>query len=125
MGVVSNAQFFTPLLVEALLGAPPEALGLETALSSYSFALGFAKPDLRLFEAVVRVLKDEGISPGEILFVGNSAENDVAPAQELGLLTSLFAGDCRSYRPAGPGKAGSSPDLVVTSLEELPEKILL
>lgn len=125
LGIVSNAQFFTPLLMEALLGRSPEALGFEAELTMYSYTQGIAKPDPRLFEPVVWMLGASGVAPGEILFVGNSSVNDVAPARTLGLLTALFAGDTRSFRPSEPGTPGALPDLVLTSLEELPEKIRL
>jgi putative hydrolase of the HAD superfamily len=125
LGLVSNAQFYTPLLLEALFGTAPEALGFEEALTSYSFTLGIAKPDSRPFESAIRILAEAGIARGEILFVGNSSANDVAPARKLGLRTALFAGDARSFRPSEPGTPGSFPDLVLAGLHELAEKIAL
>ena len=32
LGIISNAQFFTPLLFEAFFGGPPEALGFDSGL---------------------------------------------------------------------------------------------
>lgn len=121
LGLVSNAQFSTPLLLEALWGAPAEQFGLEPALSVYSFQLGRAKPDTLPFEVALATLP--GVAPGEVLYIGNSSANDIAPARTLGLATALFAGDTRSFRPSAPGAPGAQPDLVLVDFAELPRKI--
>jgi len=119
LGLVSNAQFYTPLLLEALWGAPPEALGFEPALSVYSYRLGIAKPAREPFQAALAPLAEAGIPPSEVLVVGNSAANDIAPARGLGCMTALFAGDSRSFRPGAPGDSSGEPDLVLTGWPEL------
>lgn len=119
LGLVSNAQFYTPLLLEALLGAPCEDWGLDPELTVFSFAQGVAKPDPAVFATALTALARAGIAPRETLFVGNSGANDIAPAVALGLMSALFAGDSRSFRPARPGTPGSKPDIVLTHLEDL------
>ncbi len=119
LGIVSNAQFYTPLLFEALFGKSPAELGFERELSVYSFELGIAKPDPEVFRRATAPLLAWGMVPGEILAIGNSAANDVLPAAALGLMTALFAGDARSFRPAAALEPGRAPDSIVAGLEEL------
>ena len=118
-GVVSNGQFYTPLLVDALFGEEWTQLGFQPSLSVFSYERGRAKPDPTIFAGPLERLVALGIAPGETLFVGNSSRNDVAPAKKLGLLTALFAGDVRSYRPPSPDSESDRPDTIVTSFAQL------
>ncbi|HPA20308.1 MAG TPA: HAD family hydrolase [Verrucomicrobiae bacterium] len=98
LGIVSNAQFFTPLAIEALLGAAPASLGLEPALTAWSYQAGEAKPSPLPFLKPIERLAADGLQPDQIAFVGNDCLNDLLPAHELGLRPILFAGDRRSLR---------------------------
>jgi putative hydrolase of the HAD superfamily len=98
LGLVSNAQFFTPLLFDAFWGAPPELLGFDPALLVWSFEWGEAKPSPRLFEIAARALAERGIGPGETVFVGNDMLSDMYGAIQAGFRGVLFAGDSRSLR---------------------------
>lgn len=118
LGIVSNAQFYTPLLFEALFGAPPRDSGFESILTVYSFDGGIAKPDRAVFARAAAPLLASAVEPGEILVVGNSAANDIAQAKALGFITALFAGDRRSFRP-GPEDGGGRPDTLIDSLDRL------
>jgi putative hydrolase of the HAD superfamily len=118
LGIVSNAQFYTPLLMEALLGQSPEELGFEAGLSALSYEGGIAKPDPALFMRAAGALLESGMSPGEILVVGNSSDNDIAPARKLGFMTALFAGDARSFRPSAPGSPGAQPNSLLRGFDE-------
>ena len=61
VGIVSNAQFFTPLVLAALL---PQ-VSLDPKLVTWSFALGEAKPSPRLFaDAAQRMARYHGPPPG-------------------------------------------------------------
>jgi putative hydrolase of the HAD superfamily len=122
MGIVSNAQFFTPLLFPALLGADLEALGLESGLCVWSYQLREAKPSRRLFEELLaRLRAHHGMVAGETLYVGNDRLNDVWPAREQGLRTALFAGDARSLRLREDDArcAGAEPNAVIDDLHQL------
>ena len=119
LGLVSNAQFYTPLLLEALSGRSPEELGFEAGLQAYSFEGGIAKPAEEPFLRAAGPLLAGGLSPGEILVVGNSSANDIAPARRLGFMAALFAGDARSFRPTAPGSPGARPDTVLRGLDGL------
>lgn len=121
LGLVSNAQFYTPPLFEALLSADRTELGVRRELESYSFRIGSAKPGRELFDSAAANLNALGVSPPETLYVGNDMLNDVAPAQATGFRTALFAGDRRSLRKREDDRrvAGVSPDAVLTDLFQL------
>lgn len=122
LGVVSNAQFFTPLLFPALMGAEAEELGFDPGACAYSFAHGVAKPSSRLFDGPLRHLGDNyGIMPAEILYIGNDMRNDILTAGRAGCRTCLFAGDGRSLRLRGGDRdvADITPDAVIRSMSEL------
>lgn len=131
LGIVSNAQFYTPWLFPAHLGADLRALGFTPALCSWSYRRGCAKPSADLFRPVLRALERRGVVPSATLVVGNDRRNDVLPASRLGCRAALFAGDARSYRPReqepptdGPqGDRGAlvKPHLLLTALPQLLE----
>ncbi len=119
VGIVSNAQFFTPLALAALL---PE-LRIDPRLAVWSFALREAKPSPRLFAAAAaRMAHHCRLQPREIVMVGNDVRNDLLGARAAGLRTALFAGDARSLRLRrdDPRCAAVHPDLVLTHLSQLP-----
>jgi putative hydrolase of the HAD superfamily len=121
MGIVSNAQFFTPLLFEAFLGKGIKELGFAEELCVFSFLVGEAKPSARLFEIPRDILLDRGIDPESILYVGNDMLNDILCAKDAGFRTALFAGDSRSLRlREGDGRVRDcEPDWIITSLDQL------
>ena len=123
VGLISNAQFYTPLLFPALLNRSLQELGIDDCLCSWSFRRGIAKPSIKLFETVRDVLsRNYAIAPEEALYVGNDMLNDMLPAQEVGFTTCLFAGDARSLRlrEGDPRCSHVRPDAMVGALEELP-----
>ncbi len=121
MGIISNAQFFTPRLFETYLGAYPEDLGFSPNLTLYSYRFGCAKPSMVLFELAVSRLRKRGISPETVLYVGNDMRNDINTASKVGFQTALFAGDRRSLRRHAndPAIQSTRPDLVLTDLRQL------
>ncbi len=123
VGLVSNAQFFTPELFPALLGDCAEALGVDPTFQYFSYRHGQAKPGVHLYEQARRDLARRGIRPGEVLHVGNDMLNDVVPASRVGFRTALFAGDARSLRLRTGDRRIESvrPDLVVPGLPSLLE----
>jgi putative hydrolase of the HAD superfamily len=122
LGIVSNAQFFTPLLFEAFLGASPEDCGFEADLIVYSFERGEAKPSPALFAAARDALASRGISAAQTLYLGNDMLNDIYAAHGTGMRTCLFAGDPRSLRLREDNRLcrGLLPDAVIQSLADLP-----
>ncbi len=124
VGIVSNAQFYTPLLFPALLGTPLGELGFRPEFCAWSWREGEAKPSPRLFAGPLEALREEwGIHPGEVLYLGNDMLKDILPAHRLGLRPVLFAGDRRSLRlrPEHPHCRHLSADGVITDLRQLIE----
>ncbi|MFP4351631.1 MAG: HAD family hydrolase [Puniceicoccaceae bacterium] len=119
--IVSNAQFFTPLLFPALLDRTLRDLGFDEYACVWSYREGEAKPSPRLFRTLLDRLGG-GFRPEEVLYIGNDRLNDVTAAAAGGLRTALFAGDRRSLRlrEGDPRCEGIEPDLVLTSFADLP-----
>lgn len=118
LGIISNAQFYTPLLFPALLGRSLEDLHFSPDLCLYSYEYRQAKPGTFLFKKLSERLQSRGISPEEVLYVGNDALNDVCPAHEVGFLTALFAGDERSLRLREEHNP-PEPDAIITAVPQL------
>lgn len=126
LGIVSNAQFYTPLILEAFLGQAPAALGLDPNCSAWSYQLREAKPSTAIYQVALDGLaRAHGIPPEQVLYIGNDHRNDIWPAQRLGLKTALFAGDARSLRlrEDDPALIGVSADRVLTQLDQVEQVV--
>ena len=121
LGIISNAQFYTPLLFEAFFGGRPEEIGFDRELIFYSFEYGEAKPSPRMFEAAAGRLMGREINPGDCAFVGNDMLSDIYGAKNSGFQGVLFAGDKRSLRlhTSDERLKGLRPDRIIRSLCEL------
>ncbi len=125
MGIISNAQFFTPHLFDLFCDDFPQNLGFNPNLIFYSYEHGYAKPSLFLFELASAALKRLGISPENILYVGNDMLNDIYTAHTIGFQTCLFAGDSRSLRLREDRLecASLKPDAIIKELNQLTDMI--
>jgi putative hydrolase of the HAD superfamily len=119
-GIISNAQFYTPIELSQLL-RDESACAICTyesifdpMLVVFSYDIGVAKPDPALFRRAVEALTRENIMPDDCVFVGNSLVNDIAPAQHIGFRTVLFA-------PEIVPESATKPDLVIHNLAQLLE----
>ncbi len=120
LGLVSNAQFFTPLMIEALSGLSLDELGFAADLHLWSWEQGEAKPSPTLWQRATRRLSaHHGIPPSAVLAVGNDGANDIAAPASLGCHTALFAGDARSLRNTETQDGASAADVVLTDLRQL------
>lgn len=121
MGIVSNAQFFTPYLFNWFLDSSPEDLGFQSDLIFYSYKSGHAKPSPFMFEAAAKNLRNMDISAHSVLYIGNDMLNDIYPAKMAGFKTALFAGDARSLRlrENHPKCQNLSADIVITDLVQI------
>lgn len=95
------------------------ALGIVADVLAMSDAIGVAKPDPAFF---VRALELMGSpEPGDVAYVGDRIDNDVAPAAAAGMRAVWLRrgpwGAIQSPDPATP------PALTVSSLDELVERI--
>lgn len=97
LGIASNAQAYT--LRELTEALATHALGMdlfESHLCFWSFEHGFSKPDPHVFQILTARLAGLGISPREILMVGDRLDNDIEPAKAHGWQAWQF-------RPAADG----------------------
>ena len=127
MGIISNAQFYTPYLFKWFLDSDPEGLGFNPDLIFYSYNFEMAKPSIALFETAAAKLKVKEIPSSSVLYLGNDMLNDIYPAKIAGFQTALFAGDKRSLRlrTDDPRCRDLTPDLVLTDLGQLIRHILI
>ncbi|MCA9261717.1 MAG: HAD family hydrolase [Planctomycetales bacterium] len=124
MGIVSNAQFFTPLAWTATAGKSLGECGVAASLRYYSYEHREAKPGRGLYQRAVAGLAEAGIAPSETLYVGNDMRNDIWPAAAVGFRTALFAGDERSLRRRDETprhERGPDPDVVITQWPQILE----
>ncbi len=122
LGIISNAQFYTPLLFPALLGKTAAELGFKDDICIYSYRTSRAKPSAELFPPLCSVLRDTyGILPRETLYVGNDMRNDIWTARQAGCSNALFAGDLRSLRlrEDHPCCKNLAADAIVVSLDQV------
>lgn len=122
LGIVSNAQFFTPLLFDAYCDQALESLGFDAELCQWSYCFKEAKPSARMYRVNAMKLEAKyGVQPNEVLYVGNDMLNDITPAKNSGFKTALFAGDKRSLRLREGDERieGTTPDLIIKSLDQL------
>jgi FMN phosphatase YigB (HAD superfamily)/glycosyltransferase involved in cell wall biosynthesis len=121
VGIISNAQFYTAPIVEALAYTSLEQLGFQPKLSHFSFRFGRAKPDQFLYKLAAESLKRFHIEPSEVLYVGNDVTKDMIPAKATGFATALFAGDQRSLRCGEHGDPHHhhSVDRIITDLSQI------
>ncbi|MBN2845702.1 MAG: HAD family hydrolase [Deltaproteobacteria bacterium] len=121
MGIISNAQFYTPHLFSALLDGTLEDLGFKNDLLFFSYRLGYGKPSIDVFESAARELEREGVPRDKALYVGNDMRKDICPAKEAGFQAALFAGDARSLnlRENDARCEGIDPDIVITDLLQI------
>lgn len=121
LGIISNAQFYTPYLFEWLLDSNLEKLGFHPDLILFSYRSGHAKPSPFMFQSAVERLKHLNVLASSALYIGNDMLNDIYPAKKTGFNTALFAGDTRSLRLRGDVAEckNLSADLVITDLIQL------
>jgi len=121
MGIISNAQFYTPIIMSYFLKNALSSFGFISDLTFFSYELGWGKPSMKLFEAATDQLKSKHIMPHSVLYVGNDMLKDIYPAQKAGFMTALFAGDKRSLRLRTENELCQSikPDGIITDLIQI------
>lgn len=122
LGIVSNAQFYTPLMLTAFLGRDLDAAGFDPRCCAWSYRHLVAKPSTQVYEPALAALRrHHAIAPAQTLYIGNDVRNDIRPASRLGCRTALFAGDARSLRlrQDDTGLRGVVPDRVLTALPQI------
>lgn len=123
-GIISNAQFFTPLLFPALTGKTLEEWGIKDSFCQWSYVLERAKPDPKMFLNLLSDLNEcYTIDASEVLYIGNDMLNDILTASSCNMRTALFAGDRRSLRMREDMEKcrDLQPDAVLTDLLQIRE----
>lgn len=124
-GIISNSQFYTPMVLEALSGYTLSNLGLHKKLLHWSYEEKMKKPALTFYKNFIKKLHsfDSAIKASEVLYIGNDMLKDIYPARELGMKTALFAGDQRSlkWREDDERCKNIQPDLIITKFDQLKE----
>ena len=98
-GIISNAQFYTPIHLRRLIRATQQRDDLQLqdifddSLILFSYQLGYSKPNLAAFQIAKNILAARGVTAEQILYVGNDMLNDVWCASQVGMQTVFFAGD--------------------------------
>jgi putative hydrolase of the HAD superfamily len=128
LGIVSNAQFYTPIDLTLLIrdqsrGGYDDFNELFDAdLTFFSYEYSAAKPGDVLFGRLYDALYEYQIPPQQTVFAGNDLTLDIGPAAQAGMRTALFAGDASSAY--FHGKAGTIvPDITFSTWDELPRKV--
>jgi HAD superfamily hydrolase (TIGR01509 family) len=74
------------------------------------------KPDKRFFEIA---LQKSGLTADQVLFVGDSLEQDIQGAHAIGM-TTVFISETGQPAPMETGRETPKPDFSITRLSELP-----
>jgi putative hydrolase of the HAD superfamily len=82
--------------------------------------VGFRKPRPEIFRACLDAL---GVAPEETLHVGDRLAEDVGGARASGLSTCWITRRVSDPARALEAHTGAHPDLVISDLQELPERL--
>lgn len=128
LGIVSNAQFYTPIELTLLFRQQSKEKIVDYQelfnidLTFFSYEIGVAKPNNMLFEKLYDALYALHILPSQTVFVGNDLSQDILPASQAGMKTAFFTADQRcAYVHDLQGKV--IPDITVESWHAVPQKI--
>ncbi len=116
--VVSNVDRASFARTHAKLGVTLDAVVTAEEVGAY-------KPDPRMFQRALEIAAGWGVTPQQVLHVGQSLYHDHMPAKRLGLSTVWVR------RPSPRGSLGATrdpgepvqPDLIVRSLAELADVV--
>ena len=127
-GIVSNAQFYTPIdLTLFFRDQTNDSLDdhlelFDRDMIVYSYEEGVAKPNVQLFGRLYDALYEHEILPSQTVFVGNDLIADVKGAAEAGMRTALFVGDADSTF-LHDAEGSIIPDMIFTKWEQLPDLV--
>lgn len=99
LGILSNAQFYTPIDLTLLIREQSNGKYddfnelFDPDLTFFSYEYGVAKPNPILFRRLFDALYEFQILPSQTVLVGNDLLLDIKPAIEAGMKTAFFTGD--------------------------------
>jgi putative hydrolase of the HAD superfamily len=127
-GILSNAQFYTPIDLTLFIRDQSNNTCddyrdlFDNDLIFLSYEYGVAKPNQILLQKLYDALYELQILPNQTLFVGNDLSLDIQPAAEAGMRTAFFTGDDMSaFVHELSGEV--IPDIVFDAWDELPDKV--
>jgi putative hydrolase of the HAD superfamily len=127
LGIISNAQFYTPIDLSLFLrdqtnNEIDDYLRIfEQDLVFFSYEYGVSKPNILLYRKLFDALYEYNVLPEQTIFIGNDIVSDIYSAQQVGLKTAFFIGDSRcSFTHE---KSEIIPDISFSLWKELPDKI--
>ncbi len=123
LGLISNIWWPYLSSVRSHYGALFDT-HVEPRLQLFSFQLGWAKPDPEIF---AEALRRAGVGPERAVMVGDSYDEDIAPAAALGMRTVwvLTRPDDQAEEIARVGEGSApSPTLTLASLDALDPRLL-
>ena len=112
LGIVSNAQFYTPLMFEALLRTDLATLGFDAELCYFSYQFGEAKPGLALYTRLREALAGLGDGPLRFLVNTHHHGDHTGGNAIFGIDTPIIAHDNVRARLAEPDAPQSSLPVV-------------
>jgi FMN phosphatase YigB (HAD superfamily) len=77
---------------------PPLNELFDPACLVLSCQVGVRKPSPTLYDTCLQRFAEKSIQPGEILYVGNRLQSDLAVAKQHGMKTALYVGDKLSLK---------------------------
>ena len=127
-GIVSNAQFYTPILLDIFFDHQTDGQISDyrqlfhSNLCSFSFQHRRSKPDPRIFAPVIGSLRAKGITQEKAIYIGNDLLNDIYAAGKLGFKTAFFAADepMVKFHETDPRVKEFVPDITVKDFAQLP-----
>jgi len=122
LGIISNAQFYTPINLEILFREKSKnKKGLyelfDKNLCIFSYKVGESKPGVKMFDKIMDRFKN--IKSNQILYIGNDAIKDIKLAKKFNFKTVLFAGDKSSIKVNKQVR----PDAIISDWKQLPSLI--
>ena len=112
-GIVSNAQFYTEIFLKRALKVDELDFYFNPELVFFSYKLGVAKPDPKIYKNLIASLSKFNIKPENTLFIGNDFENDILNPHNYGFKTAFINKEIDKKGDLPP------PDLKVKDLSEL------
>jgi putative hydrolase of the HAD superfamily len=129
LGIISNAQFYTPIDLTLFIrdnssdGELIDYLDLfDSDLCFFSYEYGVAKPNPMLYRKLFDALYESEILPANTVFVGNDLSLDIKSAEEVGLKTGFFTGHSGSTFKHDLGGT-VVPHISFSTFAELPNKL--
>lgn len=128
VGLLANAQFYTPMDLSFFLrDSSGDVIAdyldiFDRELIYFSYEYGQAKPSTLLYRRLYDALYEYHILPAQTVMVGNDLVMDIESAQQIGMKTALYCGNEQSTFLHD--KNGTvHPDISFSSYEQLPKMV--